>query len=259
MAGGTNLVDLMKEGVENPDLLVDVNRLEFGQIFETGDGVRLGALARNSVTANHSLVRQRYPLLTQAILAGASAQLRNAATNGGNLMQRTRCQYFYDLHQPCNKRAPGTGCGALDGSNRIHAIFGWSDQCIATYPGDMANALVALDASVRVRGANGERIIPMAEFHRLPENHPERDSNLEHGELITAIDLPAETVKFASRSYLFEDSGTRLLRFRARLGCRRFRHRRKRAHSRRPSCPGQRRAQALAQPWGGKATGRKSR
>jgi xanthine dehydrogenase YagS FAD-binding subunit len=201
VAGGTNLVDLMKEGVENPELLVDINRLEFGQISETGDGVRLGALARNSVTANHPLVRQLYPLLTQAILAGASGQLRNAATNGGNLMQRTRCPYFYDPHQPCNKRAPGTGCGAWDGFNRIHAIFGWSDQCIATYPGDMANALVALDASVRVRGANGERTIPMAEFHRLPENHPERDSNLEHGELITAIDLPAETAKFASLSY----------------------------------------------------------
>jgi xanthine dehydrogenase YagS FAD-binding subunit len=139
-------------------------------------------------------------LLTQAIVAGASGQLRNMATNGGNLMQRTRCQYFYDTAMPCNKREPGTGCGALEGLNRIHAIFGWSDKCVATYPGDMANALYALDAVVRVRGTGGrERTIPVAEFHRLPGDTPERDNNLQHGELITAIELPQSN--FAKNYY----------------------------------------------------------
>ena len=201
LAGGTNLVDLMKETVENPDRLVDINRLELAQISRTNNGLRLGALAKNAATANHPLVRQSYPLLTQAILAGASAQLRNAATNGGNLLQRTRCSYFYDVAMPCNKRAPGTGCGALEGFNRNHAVLGWSEQCVATYPGDMANALLALDATVRVQGASGERAIPIADFHRLPGDSPEKDNNLNHGELITAIELPAETSKFAARSF----------------------------------------------------------
>lgn len=202
LAGGTNLIDLMKEGVENPARLVDINRLELSQIQERpGGGVRLGALARNSDTANHQLVRARYPLVTQCILAGASAQLRNAATNGGNLLQRTRCQYFYDRYQPCNKREPGTGCGALEGFNRIHAILGASEQCIATYPGDMAQALYALDAVVQVEGAGGARGIPVAEFHRLPGTTPQQDTNLRPGELITAIDLPAESARFADRSY----------------------------------------------------------
>jgi xanthine dehydrogenase YagS FAD-binding subunit len=200
LAGGTNLLDLMKEDVERPDELVDVTRLKLAEIKQAGGGISIGALARNSDTANHPLVRKNYPLLTQAIVAGASAQLRNMATNGGNLMQRTRCQYFYDVAMPCNKREPGSGCGALEGINRIHAILGWSEKCVATYPGDMANALYALDAVVRVRGANGqERAIPVDEFHRLPGDTPERDNTLQHGELIVAIDLPKSP--FAKGSY----------------------------------------------------------
>ncbi|HEY9402656.1 MAG TPA: xanthine dehydrogenase family protein subunit M [Pyrinomonadaceae bacterium] len=200
LAGGTNILDLMKEDVERPNELVDVTRLKLAEIKSAGGGVSIGALAKNSDTANHPLVRRNYPLLTQAIVAGASGQLRNMATNGGNLMQRTRCQYFYDTAMPCNKREPGSGCGALEGLNRIHAIFGWSDKCVATYPGDMANALYALDAVVRVRGAGGrERTIPVGEFHRLPGDTPERDNNLQHGELITAIELPRSN--FAQNSY----------------------------------------------------------
>ena len=201
LAGGTNILDLMKEDVERPNELIDVNRLKLSEIRAGREGgVVIGALAKNSETANHPLVRQNYPLLTQAIVAGASGQLRNMATNGGNLMQRTRCQYFYDTSMPCNKREPGTGCGALEGLNRIHAIFGWSDKCVATYPGDMANALYALEAVVRVRGANGrERTIPVGEFHRLPGDTPEKDNNLAHGELITAIELPKSN--FAKNSY----------------------------------------------------------
>jgi xanthine dehydrogenase YagS FAD-binding subunit len=201
LAGGTNILDLMKEDVERPDELVDVNRLGLAEIKATpGGGVSIGALAKNTDTANHPLIRKSYPLLTQAIVAGASAQLRNMATNGGNLLQRTRCQYFYDTAMPCNKREPGTGCGALEGLNRIHAIFGWSEKCVATYPGDMANALYALDAVVRVRGAAGrERTIPVTEFHRLPGDTPEKDNNLAHGELITAIELPKSN--FAQHSH----------------------------------------------------------
>lgn len=191
LAGGTNLLDLMKEDVERPTRLVDITRLPLRQIQRTATGVSIGALATNGETANHALIRENYPLLTQAIVAGASGQLRNMATNGGNLLQRTRCQYFYDTAMPCNKREPGSGCGAREGLNRIHAILGWSEQCVATYPGDMANALYALDAVVRVRAADGtERAIPVAEFHRLPGDQPQRDSNLQHGELIVAIELP---------------------------------------------------------------------
>lgn len=200
LAGGTNLIDLMKEYITHPDELVDISSLPLAQIKTTSSGISIGALAKNSVTANHPLVRQNYPLLSMAILAGASGQLRNMATNGGNLMQRTRCQYFYDIAMPCNKREPGTGCGAMEGLNRIHAVLGYSDQCIATYPGDMANALYALDAVVKVRGTNGqERSIPIQDFHRLPENNPEKDNNLEHGELITAIEIPKNN--FANKSY----------------------------------------------------------
>ena len=200
LAGGTNILDLMKEGVENPSALVDVLRLNLSQIRELKGGVSIGALARNTDTANHPIIRQNYPLLSQAILAGASGQIRNMATNGGNLMQRTRCQYFYDTAMPCNKREPGTGCGAREGINRIHAILGYSEQCVATYPGDMANALYALEAVVRVRGINGqERIIPINDFHRLPGDQPEKDNNLAHGELITAIELPKSP--FAAKSY----------------------------------------------------------
>ena len=200
LAGGTNILDLMKEDVERPDELVDLTRLKLTEIKESRAGVSIGALATNSVTANHPLIRRNYPLLTQAIVAGASGQLRNMATNGGNLMQRTRCQYFYDTAMPCNKREPGSGCGALEGLNRIHAIFGWSDKCVATYPGDMANALYALDAVVRIRGANGrERTLPIDDFHRLPGDTPQKDNNLAHGELITAIELPKSN--FAQNSY----------------------------------------------------------
>lgn len=203
IAGGTNLIDLMKEGVEQPDQLIDISRLALARIEEQPDGgLRLGALARNSDTANHAAVRTRFPLVTQAILAGASGQLRNAATNGGNLMQRTRCTYFYDVHQPCNKRQPGSGCGALAGFNRTHAIFGASEQCIATYPGDMAQALAALEAVVQVEGANGaRRTIPILEFHRLPGDTPQQDNTLRRDELITAIDLPAASARFADHSY----------------------------------------------------------
>jgi xanthine dehydrogenase YagS FAD-binding subunit len=200
LAGGTNILDLMKEDVERPNELVDLTRLKLAEIKAAGGGVSIGALAKNTDTANHPLIRKNYPLLTQAIVAGASGQLRNMATNGGNLMQRTRCQYFYDTAMPCNKREPGTGCGALEGLNRIHAIFGWSEKCVATYPGDMANALYALDAVVKVRGVNGrERSIPVGEFHRLPGDTPEKDNNLAHGELIVAIELPKSN--FAKNSY----------------------------------------------------------
>lgn len=200
LAGGTNILDLMKEDIERPTDLVDINKLNLSEIRATPRGISIGALAKNTDTANHPLVRQNYPLLSKAILAGASGQLRNMATNGGNLMQRTRCQYFYDIAMPCNKREPGTGCGAMQGINRIHAILGYSDKCIATYPGDMANALYALDAVVRIRGANGaERTLPVQDFHRLPGNTPEKDNNLEHGELIVAIELPKNN--FAGKSY----------------------------------------------------------
>lgn len=200
LAGGTNLVDLMREYVERPSELVNISRLDLTQIRTTSSGISIGALARNSDTANHPVVRKDYPLLSMAILAGASAQLRNMATNGGNLMQRTRCQYFYDIAMPCNKRDPGTGCGAMNGLNRVHAIFGYSDKCVATYPGDMANALYALDAIVKVRGRNGqERAIPIQDFHRLPGDTPEKDNNLDHGELIVAIELPPNS--FADKSY----------------------------------------------------------
>ena len=201
LAGGTNILDLMKEDVERPNELVDLTRLRLAEITTARNGgVTIGALAKNTDTANHPLIRKNYPLLTQAIVAGASGQLRNMATNGGNLMQRTRCQYFYDTAMPCNKREPGTGCGAREGLNRIHAIFGWSEKCVATYPGDMANALYALEAQVRIRNAAGrERTIPIGEFHRLPGDTPEKDNNLEHGELIVAIDLPQSN--FANNYY----------------------------------------------------------
>lgn len=200
LAGGTNLVDLMREYVERPSELVNISRLPLTQIRATSNGISIGALAKNADTANHPAVRKDYPLLSMAILAGASPQLRNMATNGGNLMQRTRCQYFYDIAMPCNKREPGTGCGALQGLNRVHAILGYSDKCVATYPGDMANALYALDAVVKVRGMNGqERSIPIQEFHRLPGDTPEKDNNLGHGELIVAIELPKNN--FANKSY----------------------------------------------------------
>ncbi|NID12166.1 FAD binding domain-containing protein [Fibrivirga algicola] len=205
LAGGTNLIDLMKEDVEQPTALVDITTLKLAEIkpIATGankGGLSIGGLGKNTDAANHPLVRQNYPLLTQAILAGASGQIRNMATNGGNLLQRTRCPYFYEVAMPCNKREPGSGCGALEGVNRLHAIFGWSEKCVAVYPSDMAIALAALDAVVKVRGAEGqERSIAFADFHRLPGDKPEQDTNLAHGDLITAIELPEN--KFADRSY----------------------------------------------------------
>lgn len=197
LAGGTNLVDLMKEDVERPTQLIDITRLPLTQVSEltTGPnqgGVSIGGLGFNADTANHPLIRQRYPLLTQAILAGASAQIRNMATNGGNLNQRTRCPYFYELATPCNKRVPGSGCSALAGINRLHALFGWSEQCVAVYPSDMAIALAALDATVTVQTPTGStRAIPFADYHRLPGDTPHIDNNLAPGELVTAIELPA--------------------------------------------------------------------
>ncbi|MFD1873044.1 FAD binding domain-containing protein [Hymenobacter bucti] len=193
IAGGTNLLDLMKENVERPGHLVDITRLPLHQIETLPEGgLRLGALMTNAQTAYHPEVERRYPLLSKTILAGATAQLRNMATDGGNLLQRTRCYYFYDTATPCNKREPGTGCSAVGGYNRIHAILGTSEHCIATHPSDMAVALAALKAVVNVTGPDGERSIELADFHRLPGDEPQYDNTLRPGELITSIDLPAQ-------------------------------------------------------------------
>ncbi len=191
IAGGTNLIDLMKENVSRPPHLVDITRVPLNRIEELVDGgLRLGALVTNADTAYNPAVERRYPILSRAILAGASAQLRNMATNGGNLLQRTRCYYFYDTVTPCNKRDAGAGCSAINGFNRIHAILGTSDQCIAVHPSDMCVALAALEAVVRVTGKEGDRSIPFADFHRLPGDSPHVDTNLRPGEIITSIDLP---------------------------------------------------------------------
>jgi xanthine dehydrogenase YagS FAD-binding subunit len=191
LGGGTNLVDLMRETVERPDALVDVTGLS-NTIEETGGGgLLIGAAVRNTALAEHRAVRTRYPVLARAILAGASAQIRNMATVGGNLLQRTRCAYFYDTDgSRCNKRAPGAGCDATEGFNRNHAILGASDMCVATHPSDMCVALAALDAIVHLQGRSGARTLPFTELHRLPGDHPEIDSVLEPGELITAVELP---------------------------------------------------------------------
>ncbi len=191
LGGGTNLIDLMREEIEQPDALVDITRLPLAAIDELPNGgLRIGALVRNSRLAADRLVRERYPVLAQAILNGASAQLRNMATTGGNLMQRTRCYYFYDTPARCNKRVPGTGCDAIEGFNRIHAILGASPECVATHPSDMCVAMAALDAVVQVTGKGGERSIPVVDFHRLPGETPNVDTNLKPDELITAVDLP---------------------------------------------------------------------
>jgi xanthine dehydrogenase YagS FAD-binding subunit len=191
IAGGTNLVDLMKENVERPTRLVDITHLPLASIDPLPDGgVRIGALVTNSDLAYNDLITSRYPLLAQAILRGASAQLRNVASVGGNLMQRTRCSYFYDVTTPCNKRDPNSGCSAIDGFNRYHAILGTSDQCIATHPSDMCVALRALDAAVHVIGPRRDRTIPFADFHRLPGDTPQLDTNLKPDEMITAVQLP---------------------------------------------------------------------
>ncbi|MFL5993145.1 MAG: FAD binding domain-containing protein [Streptomyces sp.] len=192
LGGGTNLVDLMKLGVERPETLVDVSRLPLDEVQELPDGsLRVGATVRNSDLAAHPAVRTRYPALSQALLAGASGQLRNAATTAGNLLQRTRCPYFQDVSKPCNKRAPGSGCGAREGVHRDHAVLGHSPHCIATHPSDMAVALAALDARVELYGTEGARSVPVADFHRLPGDHPERDTEILPGELITGVLLPA--------------------------------------------------------------------
>jgi xanthine dehydrogenase YagS FAD-binding subunit len=193
IAGGTNLIDLMKEDVERPSRLIDISRLPLNSVEETADGgLRIGALVPNSDLAYHPLVAQRYPLLASAILAGASQQLRNMASTGGNLLQRTRCAYFYDTATPCNKREPGSGCSARNGLNRMHAILGTSESCIATHPSDMCVALAALDAKVHVAGSAGERAMAFTDFHRLPGTTPQHDTNLQPDEIVTAVELPAQ-------------------------------------------------------------------
>jgi xanthine dehydrogenase YagS FAD-binding subunit len=201
IGGGTNLLDLYKSGIEKPIRLVDVSRLDLSTIDELPDGgLRIGATVSNTAAANHPLVRQRYRILSDAILNGATTQLRNMATVGGNLLQRTRCYYFTDpTFAHCNKRDPGSGCDAIDGHNRIHAILGASPQCIATNPSDMAVALVALDAIVHLQGPNGARQVPVAEFHRLPEDRPQDDTVIQAGELIVAVELPP--AKFTQMSH----------------------------------------------------------
>ncbi|MCV3739314.1 xanthine dehydrogenase family protein subunit M [Rhizobium sp. TRM96647] len=197
LAGGTNLVDLMKYDVARPDAIIDINPLPLREIEEISDGgLRIGALASNSAVAYDARIQARFPLLASAILAGASPQLRNAATMGGNLLQRTRCSYFYDNSTPCNKREPGSGCAAIGGLTRMHAILGASDKCIAVHPSDMSVALAALDATVEVVGPDSERGIAFVDFHRLPGNEPQRDNTLAHDELITGIRL--EDNRFAS-------------------------------------------------------------
>ena len=190
IAGGTNLVDLMKRGVVSPEKLIDITNLPLKNIEQQKGFIRIGALALNSDVAEHELITKKLPLLSQALKAGASPQLRNMATVGGNMMQRTRCTYFYDLTMPCNKRQPGSGCGAIKGYNRMHAIFGASDKCIAVHPSDMCVALTALDATVVISSSKGDRRIPFADFHRLPGKTPEKDNNLQRGEMITAIEVP---------------------------------------------------------------------
>jgi xanthine dehydrogenase YagS FAD-binding subunit len=190
IAGGTNLIDLMKRGVTAPQKLIDINNLPLKNIEQQKGFIRIGALALNSDVSEHELITKKLPLLSQALKAGASPQLRNMATVGGNMMQRTRCTYFYDTTMPCNKRQPGSGCGAMKGHNRMHAIFGASDKCIAVHPSDMCVALVALDATVVISSSKGERRIPFADFHKLPGNTPEKDNNLQRGEIITAVEIP---------------------------------------------------------------------
>lgn len=199
IAGGTNIVDLMKMNIERPEQLIDITGLDLKEIkVLPNGGLRIGALVRNSDLAYHNTVSKQYPLLSKALLSGASAQLRNMATTGGNILQRTRCYYFYDTAMPCNKRDPGSGCSAIKGYNRIHAILGTSDKCIATHPSDMCVAMAALDAVIHVQGANGERSIPFADFHTLPGDTPEKENTLQPGELITYVEIPV--LPFAANS-----------------------------------------------------------
>jgi xanthine dehydrogenase YagS FAD-binding subunit len=201
IAGGTNLIDLMKENIERPTRLIDITSLPLKEIEETrAGGLRIGALVLNSDLAYDERITTRYPLLSSAILAGASAQLRNMASTGGNLLQRTRCLFYYDTTTPCNKREPGSGCGALDGFNRLNAILGWSKSCIAVHPSDMCVALAALEATVQIASPRGDRVIPFADFHRLPGDNPETDTNLARDEIIIAVELPPEGF---SRNYSY--------------------------------------------------------
>ncbi|MCE7067374.1 xanthine dehydrogenase family protein subunit M [Dyadobacter sp. CY326] len=202
IAGGTNLVDLMKRNITAPTKLVDINMVPLKDIQQQNGKTSIGALALNSAVADNKLIIEKHPLLSQALNAGASAQIRNMATVGGNMMQRTRCPYFYDTALPCNKREPGSGCGALEGLNRMHAIFGTSEQCIAVHPSDMCIALVALDASVLVAGPKGERRIPFEEFHRLPGNQPEKDNTLQNNEMIISVEIPDNA--FAKNAHYFK-------------------------------------------------------
>ena len=226
IAGGTNLIDLMKEDVERPSRLVDISRLPLKSVETTPDGgLLIGALVPNSDLAYHPLVAERYPILGSALLAGASAQLRNMASVGGNLLQRTRCAYFYDTATPCNKREPGSGCSAINGLNRGHAILGTSEACIATHPSDMCVALAALEAKVHVAGPAGARSIAFADFHRLPGTTPQRDSNLQSDEIITGGRTPAPRLRRAL--HLPENPRPAVLRLRPGVGCRGARGRRR--------------------------------
>src|SRR5271163_3680746 len=202
LAGGTNLLDLMKGGITRPDRLVDITHLPGLDRIETlaDGGVRIGALVRNADLAHDRDFARRFPAVAEALLSGASAQLRNAATVGGNLLQRTRCAYFYDVASACNKRDPGAGCDARGGDNRLHAILGWSERCIATHPSDFCVPLVALDAVVEIEGKAGRREIRLEKFHRLPGDTPERETALEPGEMIVAVRLPGEAVRFAAHA-----------------------------------------------------------
>ena len=202
LAAGTNLLDLMKGGVTRPSRLVDISHLpDLDRIEDLSDGgVRIGALVRNADLARHRTFARRFPAVVEALLSGASAQLRNAATVGGNLLQRTRCAYFYDVASACNKRDPGSGCDARHGDNRLHAVMGWSESCIATHPSDFCVPLVALDAVVEIEGKSGRREIPLEMFHRLPGNAPERESELAPGEMIVAVRLPAKAAHFAAHA-----------------------------------------------------------
>jgi xanthine dehydrogenase YagS FAD-binding subunit len=199
LAGGTSLIDLMKLNVQVPEQLMDINALPLSQITVEGDKVRIGAMTRNSDVAYHETIQKKYPVLSEALLSGATPQLRNMATTGGNLLQRTRCYYFRDAASACNKRVPGSGCPAIEGYNRIHAIFGTSEQCIATHPSDMAVAMMALDAVIQVQGRTGSKKIPIADFYLVPGSTPDRETVLEHGDLITNIELPLTTL--AARSH----------------------------------------------------------
>jgi xanthine dehydrogenase YagS FAD-binding subunit len=193
IAGGTNLIDLMKRGVTAPIRLIDINGLPLKEVKQEANGISIGSLAINSEMAMHPLIKEKFPLLSMALHAGASAQLRNMATLGGNMMQRTRCTYFYDTAMPCNKRNPGSGCGAMQGYNRMHAIFGASDKCIAVHPSDMCVALAALNATVTIQGTKYSRKLPFTDFHRLPGTTPHLDNNLAKGELITGVSIPANS------------------------------------------------------------------